>query len=204
MIAEDPYKSGFYDGISPQRTANSLDVATAPLNLMQSNGRNATSKPEPDALRKAFPASAATEHDHEHDDGHKDNGRIPRAIINFWLDAWLLVNFVLLGVSAVIVQFVFPPGIAARGWLLWGMSYGQWCSTQFAMVAMLAVGVLVHIMLHWTWVCSVVAKRLLRKAEVPDDGIRTVIGVGLLIGILVTSALCIGVAMLTIQEPPTL
>ena len=121
-------------------------------------------------------------------------------LLNFWLDASLMLVFVSLAIVSVIVQFVFPPGIAARGWRLWTLSYGQWCSLQFALLAVLGLGVLVHVMLHWKWVCGVIARRLLGK-PVADDGIRTLYGVGLLIVLLNVAAAVVGVALLTIQSP---
>jgi hypothetical protein len=123
-------------------------------------------------------------------------------LINFWLDTILMLTFVALSITAVIVQFVFPPGVAAKGWLLWGMNYGQWCSLQFGMLSLLGFGVVVHVMLHWTWVCGVVVRKLLHRKELPDDGIQTVYGVGLLITLLLTAATVIGFAMLSIQMPP--
>ncbi len=128
--------------------------------------------------------------------------RISRTVINFWLDSILMLTFVALSITAVIVQFVFPPGVAAKGWLLWGMNYGQWCSLQFGVLCVLGLGVIVHVMLHWAWVCGVVVRKLLHRKELPDDGIQTVYGVGLLIALLLTAATVIGFAMLTIQMPP--
>jgi len=127
--------------------------------------------------------------------------KFSRTMVNFWLDALLAMVFVALSIVAVIVQFVFPPGVGAKGWLLWRMNYGQWCSIQFGLLAFLGVGVVLHVMLHWTWVCSVIAKRLFKSKEMPDDGIRTVYGVGFLIVLLLTSAICVGLAMMTIQMP---
>ncbi len=138
-----------------------------------------------------------------HAEGEAANGpRISRTLINFWLDTILMLTFVALSITAVIVQFVFPPGVAAKGWLLWGMNYDQWCSLQFTMLCVLGLGVIVHVMLHWAWVCGVVVRKLLHRKELPDDGIRTVYGVGLLITLLLTAATVIGFAMLTIQMPP--
>lgn len=128
-------------------------------------------------------------------------GRISRTLLNFWLDTLLAVIFVILSITAVIVQFVFPPGVAARGWLLWGMSYGKWTGIQFALLAILGCGVVLHVMLHWTWVCSVLIKRVLGRSTLPDDGIRTLVGVGLLITLLLTGAVVIGVAQMTIVRP---
>ncbi len=124
-----------------------------------------------------------------------------KTVINFWLDALMLVQFLAIGIVAVIVQFVFPPGVAARGWTLWGMSYGQWCSLQFALLCVFALLVLMHVMLHWTWVCGVAARQLLNRAKLPDDGIRTIIGVGLLIVLLNVAGIAIAVANFAIKAP---
>ena len=131
-----------------------------------------------------------------------EHGRLSRTVLNFWLDASLLIVLIVLGITAVIVQFVFPPGVAARGWMLWGMSYGKWTSLQFAELCILCVGVLIHVMLHWTWVCSVATRRILRIRQLPDDGIRTVYGVGFLILLLLFSAAVVAAAIFTIREPP--
>lgn len=134
-------------------------------------------------------------------DAVSEHGRLSRTVVNFWLDASLLIVLIVLWITAVIVQFVFPPGVAARGWTLWGMSYGKWTSLQFAELCILCVGVLVHVMLHWTWVCGVVTRRILRIRQMPDDGIRTVYGVGFLILLLLVSAAVVAAAIFTIQEP---
>ena len=131
-----------------------------------------------------------------------DGSRVSKTLINFWLDVALMIVFTGLSLVAVIVQFVFPPGTAAKGWTLWAMNYGQWCSLQFGLLCTLGLGVVVHVMLHWTWICGVISRKLLRKRELPDDGIRTVYGVGLLIVLLLTGATVVGFAMMTIQMPP--
>ena len=117
------------------------------------------------------------------------------------LDSLLLLVFALHSITAVIVQFVFPPGVAAKGWMLWSMNYGQWCSVQFFFLSVLAFGILVHVMLHWSWVCGVIARKLLHQRDLPDDGIRTVYGVGLLILLLLSGAAIVGIAMMSIKMP---
>ncbi len=142
-------------------------------------------------------------HDHvaAASNGSRHPGKVSRTLVNFWLDGVLALVFFKLCVTAVVVQFVFPPGIVARNWTLWGMSYGQWCSVQFGLIATLGLGVLVHVMLHWTWVCSVMTKRVLHRQQMPDDGIRTVYGVGLLIGLLLIGAVTVGIAQWMIIRP---
>ena len=56
-------------------------------------------------------------------------------------------------------------------------------------------------MLHWSWVCGVLAARFLRRTEgkkrTVDDGTRTLWGVGLLILLLNVMGVGIAVAVLT-------
>lgn len=127
--------------------------------------------------------------------------KITRTDVNFWLDATLLVIFLLVVWSSVVVRLVFPPGTQADGWMLWNWDYDQWCGLQFALVCALALTVLVHVMLHWTWVCGVVASRLGRRAPGREDATRTLWGVGLLIVVINLVGVAIALAALMIRSP---
>lgn len=127
---------------------------------------------------------------------------ISRATLNFCLDTGLMALFVSLAIVATIVQFVFPPGTGAKGWALWGMGFNQWSSLQYGLICAFGFASTIHVMLHWSWVCTIVARKLMKQSETPDDGIQTILGVGLLIGLLLMSALIVGTAMMTIQMPP--
>ena len=122
--------------------------------------------------------------------------------VNLVLDAALLVVFMALCFAAVVVRFVFPPGPGAKGWTLWGLDYDAWGGIQFGLVAALALGVLVHVMLHWSWVCNMVASRFVktRQGRV-DDGLQTIYGVGLLIVLLAAVGGALATAVLTIRGP---
>jgi hypothetical protein len=118
----------------------------------------------------------------------------------------LLVIFCLLMWTAVITQFVFPPASRAEGWTLWGWSYDQWHTFQFGVVAAMAAAVLLHVMLHWSWVCNVAAGGLDalrgRKKRKVDEGMQTIYGVGTLIVLLNIIGIAVAAALLTIQSPP--
>lgn len=133
--------------------------------------------------------------------GPAARGGLSWSEINFLLDVLLLVLFVALCAAAVIVRFVFPPGPAAKGWMLWGFDYDAWGGIQFGLLAVLAGGILVHVMLHWSWVCNLLASRLGgRKARV-DEGVQTIYGVGLLIVLLNVIGITVAAAKLMIQGP---
>src|SRR6478752_1878098 len=109
--------------------------------------------------------------------------KISRTDINFLLDGVLLLLFVMLCSCSAILEFVFPPATRAEGWLLWSKSYNEWSRIQFGILSLLAVAVLLHIMLHWSWVCGVVESRIGEKSKrkvANDDPNRTLWGVGVL------------------------
>lgn len=126
--------------------------------------------------------------------------------INFWLDALLLLLFSVLCWASVVVRFVFPPGPNAAGWTLWGWDYDQWAGFQFAALCAFAGAVLLHVMLHWSWVCGVLAGKLKKRRGAPavaerDTGSRTLWGVGLLIVVFHAIAAGVAAALLTVQGP---
>jgi hypothetical protein len=70
------------------------------------------------------------------------------------------------------------------GWTSWSLTYDQWRDVQFATLCTFGFGILVHVMLHWNWVCSVIATQVLHIRERPDKGMQTIYGVATLIGLL--------------------
>ena len=130
--------------------------------------------------------------------------KLTRTDVNFWLDFLLLVLFLAVCALSVILEFVFPVGPQADGWLLWGRSYGEWSRIRFLFLAIMAAAVILHVMLHWSWVCGVVASRLGSKKSggvSQDDPTRTLWGVGLLIVVCNLVGLIVAAAALTIQSP---
>ncbi len=128
-----------------------------------------------------------------------------RTLLNFWLDVTLLTLFLAELWLAFVVRFVFPPGTLAEGWRLWGWTYDQWCELQFGALCLFTLGILLHVMLHWTWICGVVTSQLLRargghKRQL-TDGERTLYGVGLLVVVFHLLGLGLAVATLTVQQP---
>lgn len=137
--------------------------------------------------------------------GPAKSSLMTRTMVNFWLDAAMLVVFLLLVWASTVIRFVFPPAVTAAEHTLWGWTVDQWIGFQYGVLCALTFLILVHLMLHWTWVCGVLTARFMKrdngKKRTADDGTRTLWGVGLLIILLNIMGIGIAAASLMIQGP---
>ncbi len=101
-------------------------------------------------------------------------------IINFWLDVLLLIQFLIQGWMFAVLHLVFPRG-AGPDWTIWGATPLDWSEALFTTYCVFSVGIVVHVMFHWGWVCGVVTTRLLGAKAGRDDGSHTLIGVGVIV-----------------------
>jgi hypothetical protein len=129
-----------------------------------------------------------------------------RTDLNFWLDVVLLVLFCLLGWTSAVVYYAFPPGPQADGWTVWRWRYDQWADLQFTLLCLLVGAIVVHLMLHWTWIYSVARSKLAPRGakgrpDVRNEGNRTLWGVMLLIVTLHLIGLGVAAAILCAQPP---
>lgn len=107
-----------------------------------------------------------------------------RVVINFWLDAALLVTVVFIAWVSAVMFIAFPPPTQADDWTLWGLTFDRWHNLQSTALCVCGLLALEHLVLHWNWVCSTVAARILRSRKRPDEGLQAVYGVGTFITIL--------------------
>lgn len=105
---------------------------------------------------------------------------------------------------SVAIPVVFPTGSQAAGWTLWGLDYDQWRRIQMGSLGAFAVGVLVHLILHWTWVCNFVGARWPWRRgpfKSPNESMKTVYGVILLVVFLTLLAAFVAVAQFAVRAP---
>jgi hypothetical protein len=130
--------------------------------------------------------------------------RVSKTMVNFIVDTMLLVLVVSLLFTAAVLRFVFPAPSTSAGWMLWGRGYDAWANFQFVVVSIVGLAILLHVMLHWSWVCGVIVTKLLGRSGTKntlDEGQQTLWGVGMLIVVVNLLGLLIGLAYLTIQSP---
>ena len=128
--------------------------------------------------------------------------RLSMSVINFWIDACILLSLAAVGWISATLQIAFPAPTEADGWTLWGLTYDDWRDVQFILLCLFACGILIHVMMHWNWVCSVIAVQILRVRERPDDGMQTIYGVATLIVLLHVIGAGVVAAMLCVHRPP--
>ncbi|MBS0206097.1 MAG: hypothetical protein JSS49_24655 [Planctomycetes bacterium] len=101
-------------------------------------------------------------------------------IINFWLDVLLLILFLIQAWMFAVLHAVFPRG-AGSDWTIWGATPLDWSEALFTTFCVFSFAIVVHVMFHWSWICGVVATRLLGRKAGKDDGTQTLIGVGVIV-----------------------
>jgi hypothetical protein len=124
-----------------------------------------------------------------------------KALFNLCLDAALLLAALFLVWVSALMQVVFPAPTAAVGWTLWGLTFDQWRDAQFISLCVCGLLALEHIVLHWNWVCGIIATKVLRLKKRPAEGIQAVYGVGFFITILSLMLGGIVAALFTVRPP---
>lgn len=122
-------------------------------------------------------------------------------IINFWLDVVLAILFMVQAGQFAILHFSFPRGAGAER-RIWGGTPLDWSEALLTTFCVFSLGVVLHVMFHWEWICGVVATRLLRRKATKDDGTHTIVGVLVLIfliHVVIISVLVAKVSLITVR-----
>ena len=103
-----------------------------------------------------------------------------------------------------VVHFVFPLPSEALGWQLWGLGYEDWLFCQFLVVCAFSLGVLLHLILNWNWVCGFLTTRFSRWSGnriAWNEAIKTAYGVSTLILVFMVLGVLLLMAELQIRAP---
>ena len=88
-----------------------------------------------------------------------------RAGLNFVVDLVTFVAMAALIATGLLMRWVMPPGTGHR-LSLWGMGHHDYGDVHFYLTLALGALLVLHIALHWTWVCSMTARLLRRPAQI--------------------------------------
>lgn len=106
-----------------------------------------------------------------------------RSMLNFVIDAVTFVVLLTMIATGLLIRFVLPPGSGERR-SLWQYTRHDWGDVHFWLAVALGGLLLVHLALHWGWVCSVVS-RWFASAEArarPKSALRrNLVGVALVL-----------------------
>jgi hypothetical protein len=89
----------------------------------------------------------------------KPNKISSKTKLNYVVDfVTLLLILAMIG-TGVVIRYVLPPGSGGHGggerWLLWGLDRHEWGGLHFWLAVGLAAVMLLHVALHWKWICGV-------------------------------------------------
>ncbi|MGD8276654.1 MAG: DUF4405 domain-containing protein [Gemmatimonadota bacterium] len=71
---------------------------------------------------------------------------------NYILDFLSLVAMLAIAATGLLMKYVLPPG--SSGQSVWGLGRHDWGGIHFWLAAALILLVVVHLALHWVWVCA--------------------------------------------------
>ena len=125
-----------------------------------------------------------------------------RNTLNFVVDVVTALVLFSMVATGLIVRFVLPPGSGGRQ-ALWGLGRHDWGDLHFWLAVGIGVLVLVHIALHWQWVCATALQLFRRGAAEPASVSRAsgnLAGFGLLVLIVGIFAGFVWLAQINVQE----
>jgi hypothetical protein len=97
-----------------------------------------------------------------------------RSFLNWLIDFALFVSVLGLLLTGLLIEFILPPG--SHGDAVWSLSRHAWGEIHFWFAVTMIVIAVLHVILHWGWVCTVAMKLLKRTAVAPQRMQRHVAG----------------------------
>lgn len=107
-----------------------------------------------------------------------------RNTLNFAVDGLTLIGMLAMIATGVLLRYILPPGSRGGGGLsVWGWTRHDWGDLHFWAAVGLGVLLLVHVALHWKWVCITIQRWLQNRDErsrAPQFWRRSAFGLGFL------------------------
>jgi len=85
-----------------------------------------------------------------------------RNTLNYVVDGATFLSMCSVAVTGVILKWVLPPGTQREGLTLFGWLRHDWGEVHFWTTVSLGALVVLHVILHWQWVCTTTARLIPR------------------------------------------
>lgn len=119
----------------------------------------------------------------ENEQNANKNRKSGKTKLKFTIDLLAFLLMLSMIGTGLIVRYILPPGSGGRGrWeglSLWGMDRHDWGDLHF-WLALGIVGLLVlHVALHWSWICNYVRRHLGRNTQPAKLSKRASVAIGI-------------------------
>lgn len=109
-----------------------------------------------------------------------------RDTLNFIVDLLALLAMIGLIATGALLTWVVPPGSrGGAGLSFWGLGRHDWGDIHFWVAVALVALMVLHVALHWTWVCVIVTRGARRGGGAPPAASRNVGGAVFLLALAV-------------------
>ena len=99
-----------------------------------------------------------------------------RNYLHLFVDVALVLTMLTLLATGLLIAYVLPPGHG--GDRVWSLTRHDWGSVHLYVALATFAIIALHVVLNWTWVCTVCAKVWHRDAKRPSVVARNLSGVG--------------------------
>lgn len=104
-----------------------------------------------------------------------------RNTVNYLTDLATFVALLCVALTGLLLKFVLPPGSSRGGLSLLGLGRHDWGEIHFWATVALGAVLLLHIAMHWSWVCGTTKRLLTGKSATTTGRARASWGVAALL-----------------------
>ena len=125
-----------------------------------------------------------------------------RNVLNLVIDVVTFVALMVVGVTGLLMKFVLPSGSPRLGLALFGWDRHDWGAFHFWATVGLGVILVLHLALHWQWVCTTIGRMVMGRRRQARMGAleRNVVGVAWLVIVVGVTAGLLGGAKMLVQQ----
>ena len=125
-----------------------------------------------------------------------------RNVVNFVIDSITALVMAAMVVTGLVIRYVLPAG-TGRGRSLWGYGRHEWGDVHFWLALAAVAGVLLHLALHWQWVCATCLRLLPGGARRQVSAVqRKIAGVAVVATVITVFAIFVNIAQRAVRDIP--